>query len=58
LAWFPWKQRGYYQFVIGAPIIHIFERQGEKIHGRDRGTKKGARSPRGGDLLAFKYATF
>src|SRR5215471_11944848 len=44
--------------VIGVPIIHGFESQGEKIHSMERGTRKDTLSPRCGDLLAFKYATF
>jgi hypothetical protein len=44
--------------VIGVPIIHIFEREGEKIHGMGRGMRKDTSSPRCGDLPAFKYATF
>jgi len=45
-------------FVIGVPIIHVFQRQGEKIHGRGRGRRKDPLPPRDGDVLAFKYATF
>ena len=44
--------------VIGVPIIHVFEREGEKIHVRGRDTMKDTSSPRCGDLLAFKCATF
>jgi hypothetical protein len=44
--------------VIDVPIIHVFEREREKIHGLGRGTRKGASSQRCGDLLTFKYETF
>src|SRR5215510_15410393 len=44
--------------VIGVPIIQGFEREREKIHRMGRGTRKDTSSPRCGDLLAFKYATF
>lgn len=45
-------------FVIGVPIIHGFERQEEKIHAISRGMRKDTTSPRCGDRLTFKYATF
>jgi len=44
--------------VIGVPIIHVFEREREKIHSMGRGTRKDTSSPRWGDLLASQYATF
>jgi hypothetical protein len=44
--------------VIGVPIIHVFEREEEKIHGMGRGTRKDTSSPRWGDPLVLKYATF
>jgi len=44
--------------VISVPIIHVFEREREKIHSMGRGTSKDTSSPRWGDQLSFKYATF
>src|SRR5215510_16339602 len=44
--------------VIGVPIIHVFEREREKIHGMGRGTRKDTASARCGDQLTFKYAIF
>src|SRR5215475_4066424 len=44
--------------VIGVPIIHGFQRQGEKIYVMNRGTRKDTSSPIWEDMLAFKYATF
>jgi len=41
LEGFLWKRRGYQQFVIGVPIIHGFQRQGEKIHVMNREHKEG-----------------
>jgi len=40
------------------PIIHGYQRQGEKIRVMSRGTMKDTSSPRGGNLLVFRYATF
>ena len=40
------------------PIIQVFEREGEKIHGMGRGTSKDTSSLRCGDLLAFEHVTF
>jgi len=44
--------------VIGVPIIQVFEREREKIHSMGRGTRKDTSSPRWGDPLVLKYATF
>src|SRR5262249_12264168 len=44
--------------VIGVLIIHVFERQGEKIHIMSRSRRKDTSSPRDGDVLVSKYATF
>jgi hypothetical protein len=45
-------------YVISVPIIYVFQREGEKIHGIGRGTRKGTSALSWGDLLALKYATF
>jgi hypothetical protein len=44
--------------VISVPIIHVFQREWEKIHGLGRGTRKYTSAQRAGDLLALQYATF
>jgi hypothetical protein len=44
--------------VIGVPIIHVFEREEEKIHALGRDMRKDTSSPRCGDRLTFKYGIF
>src|SRR5262249_5411819 len=44
--------------VIGVPIIHGFERQGEKIHAISRGMRKDTTSPKGEDCSPSNMQPF